>query len=58
MNEGLFSKHSSLNAGTVTSVFFCNHNSKALLNGTLGAIPASAEELSQRYTKLFQQYSR
>lgn len=37
MNEGLFSKHSSLNAG---------------------AIPASAEELSQRYTKLFQQYSR
>ncbi|KAG1465318.1 hypothetical protein G6F46_002198 [Rhizopus delemar] len=37
MSEGLFSKHSSLNAG---------------------AIPASAEELSQRYTKLFQQYSR
>ncbi|CEG76100.1 hypothetical protein RMATCC62417_11040 [Rhizopus microsporus] len=37
MSDGLFSKHTALNAGT---------------------IPASAEELSQRYAKLFQQYSR
>ncbi|KAI8348454.1 hypothetical protein EDC96DRAFT_448809 [Choanephora cucurbitarum] len=59
MSDGLLSRHTSLNAGRneeFPSNCVCKSSHTYLHN--IGAIPASAEELSQRYAKLFQQYSR
>ncbi|KAI8087860.1 uncharacterized protein B0P05DRAFT_635091 [Gilbertella persicaria] len=52
MSDGMLSRHATLNAGNKPYLNYIH------IHKTVGAIPASAEELSQRYAKLFQQYSR